>query len=87
MSTAEPIPAGTAAHATVLEVEHELEQATSARPHDPTRLADILQSHRHPNRDRFARGKNSIHFFPMPVQDTLGSLVGRIARRSGALIG
>jgi tetratricopeptide (TPR) repeat protein len=43
MSTAEPTPAGRAAHAQVLEAEHELEQATSARPHDPTRLAAALE--------------------------------------------
>ena len=43
MSTAEPTPAGTAAHAQVLEAEHELEQATSARPQDPTRLAAALE--------------------------------------------
>ena len=43
MSTAEPTPAGTAAHAKVLEAEHELEQATSARPQDPTRLAAALE--------------------------------------------
>ena len=43
MSTAEPTSAGTAAHATVLEAERELEQATSARPQDPTRLAAALE--------------------------------------------
>ena len=43
MSTAEPSPAGTAAHSQVLEAEHELAQATSARPQDPTRLAAALE--------------------------------------------
>ena len=43
MSTAEPSPAGTAAHAKVLEAEHELEQATSARPQHPARLAAALE--------------------------------------------
>jgi lipopolysaccharide biosynthesis regulator YciM len=43
MSTAEPTAAGTAAHAKVLEAEHELEQATSARQQDPTRLAAAIE--------------------------------------------
>jgi hypothetical protein len=43
MSTAEPTPADTDAHAKVLEAEHELEQATSGRPQDPTHLAAALE--------------------------------------------
>src|SRR5690242_20264609 len=43
MSTAEPTSAGTAAHATLLEAAHELEQATLARPQDAPRLAAALE--------------------------------------------
>ena len=43
MSTAEPTPPDMTARAKVIEAERRLEQATSARPQDPTRLAAALE--------------------------------------------
>ena len=43
MSSPVPTPPDVPAHAKVLEAERELEQATSARPQDPTRLAAALE--------------------------------------------
>src|SRR5512133_746257 len=43
MSSQVPTPPDMTAHAKVIGAEHELEQATSARPQDPTRLAAALE--------------------------------------------
>ena len=43
MSSSAPTPSGVPARTNVLEAERELEQATSARPQDPARLAAALE--------------------------------------------
>jgi tetratricopeptide (TPR) repeat protein len=83
MSTAEPTSAGTAAHAQVLEAEHELEQATSARPQDPTRLAAALEQAVDACR-RWPEAASGVLYLPEPLGE-LSEAYEQLGRTEDAL--
>jgi tetratricopeptide (TPR) repeat protein len=84
MSSPVPAPPDLSSTANVLEVERELEQATSARPQDPARLAAALEQARWTRCRRWPEVASDVFYLPELLGE-LAEAYERLDRTDDAL--